>query len=91
MIANWGRFEGGEGSYYADPDDDPPLPEGSTIGWIIVHNGPGPARTVPAVAVVDPDGHGLIAPTGQWRDVTIVDDSLERGGPDGAAPVGEGL
>lgn len=63
-------------SYDPTEASRPLLEEGVTRGWVVVHNGIGPARCMEVVSLVDQEG-GVIVSTGEWQDVTVVDITSE--------------
>lgn len=61
--------------YAYDPEGagDFPLAEGATAGWLVLHQGIGPAVAVRAVAMTDADGHGFVEQQGEWRQIEVTE------------------
>lgn len=55
---------------YEEASTEPFFKEGVTRGWVVVHQGVGPARAIEVAALADEDGV-VIQQNGEWQDVTV--------------------
>lgn len=62
--------------YRYNPNPDKPwFKEGVTTGWLVLHEGVGPAKMKKVAALVDDEGQVVFVDAGEWEDTTVYDDA----------------